>query len=134
VSYLKSELTREEFFDKVYKKGQSLGSRRVAEATVRHLDRFCEDKFQKELDPLLTDMRNEIDTQHNDRIALKFLDDFNTWLGQDHPTIRSKPHLITNFTIPLRKKGPSAIRTYFSYARKYRHSFLDSNKNSLLLL
>ncbi len=119
INYINKLLTREEFFEKSYKKGKSKAYEKLTRSVLSNLDRFCGDKYNKKTDDVIQDIKNEIENTNDSTIALKFLQDFIDWLEVDHPNILYKTNLFQKKGMPIRAKTTNAIRNYTSRARKY---------------
>ena len=57
ITYINKLLTREEFFEKSYKKGKSQGYEKLTSSVLANLDRFCADKYNKKTDDLIQDIK-----------------------------------------------------------------------------
>ena len=119
INYINKLLTREEFFEKSYKKGKSRGYEVLTRAIISNLDRFCEDKYNKQTDDIILDIKKEIEQTNDSTFALKFLQDLTDWLEVDHPDILFKTNPHQKEGKPVQAKSPLAIRNYVSRAKKY---------------
>jgi len=70
INYINKLLTREEFFEKSYKKGKSRGYEVLTRAIIANLDRFCEDKYNKQTDDIILDIKKEIEQTNDSTFAL----------------------------------------------------------------
>ena len=113
VTYISELLTREEFYDKAFQKGKSKAYEKLTRTTINNLDTFCLDKYARQTDQIIKDLREEIKQTQDVSKALKFLQDFVDWLAVDHPDLNDKTGK------PIQSKVPQAIRNYVSRARKY---------------
>jgi len=113
VTYISELLTREEFFEKAYQKGKSESYKKLTKTAINNLDTFCLDKYQRQTDQIMKDLREEIKQTQDVTKALKLLQDFVDWLAIDHPDLRTKTNQ------PIVSKVPQAIRNYVSRARKF---------------
>ena len=119
INYINKLLTREEFFEKSYKKGKSRGYEVLTRAIIANLDRFCEDKYNKQTDDIILDIKKEIEQTNDSTFALKFLQDLTDWLEVDHPDILFKINPHQKEGKPVQAKSPLAIRNYVSRVKKY---------------
>ena len=113
VTYISELLTREEFFDKAFKKGKSKAYEKLTRTAINNFDTFCLDKYARQTDVIIKDLREEIKVTHDVVKVLKLLQDFVDWLEVDHPDLQTKGNQ------PIEGKVPQAIRNYVSRARKY---------------
>jgi len=113
VTYISELLTREEFYDKAFQKGKSKAYERLTRAAISNLDSFCIDKYGRQTDEVIKDLREEIKKTQDVTKALRFLQAFVDWLAIDHLD------LLTKNKRPVKSKVPQAIRNYVSRARKY---------------
>jgi len=113
VTYISELLTREEFYDKAFQKGKSKAYERLTRAAISNLDSFCIDKYGRQTDEVIKDLREEIKKTQDVTKALRFLQAFVDWLAIDHLD------LLTKNKQPVKSKVPQAIRNYVSRARKY---------------
>lgn len=84
MSYIRTLLTREEFFQKIKNRSNSEDSERSARSGISNLDYYCKDVYKKTSEQIFEDIKSEITKGIPSGIALKFLDDFVNWLGVDH--------------------------------------------------
>ena len=119
INYINKLLTREEFYEKSYKKGKSRGYEVLTRAIISNLDRFCDDKYNKQTDDIILDIKKEIEQTNDSTFALKFLQDFTDWLEVDHPDILFKTNPHQKEGKPVQAKSPLAIRNYVSRVKKY---------------
>jgi len=119
ITYITKLLTRAEFIEKAYKKGKSRGFEQFTKGMLRDLDRFCDHKYGKKTDDILTDIKKEMNKSNEPEYALKFLQDYIDWLEVDHPDILIKWNKNQKKGIPIKKKTPLAIHNYVSRAKKY---------------
>ena len=92
--------SREEFFDKIYRRSGSFESRKVAVTAIRKLDTFCQETFQKNLDDIISEINQNISENPNDMSAMVFLDKFSGFLQSE-------------------RRAYSTINGYVSFAKKY---------------
>jgi len=118
ISYISELLTRDEFFRKVYEKSQSHDSVLAAKSALSNLDYYSKDRYDKQTDEILKDLKAEIGKTQNPVKALRYLNDFALWLSEDHPNILWKTHPNHKGT-PLKKKSKSSITSYLSFARRW---------------
>ncbi len=119
ITYINKLLTREEFFEKSYKKGKSKGYEKLTRSVLANLDRFCADKYKKITDDIIQDIKKEVEQTNDSTIALKYLQDFIDWLEVDHPDILYKTNPFQKEGRPIQAKTTQAIRNYTSRVRKY---------------
>ena len=107
--YLDEYETKEEFFERVYKKGESYEAREQAKSAVRNLDYFCKEKYGKTEEEILSDLQKN----PNIKKIVQILKGFVLWCGKDHPDIKldKKRH--------MKKKSSGTIRPYLTQIRKY---------------
>jgi len=119
INYINKLLTREEFFEKSYKKGKSRGYEVLTRSIIANLDRFCEDKYNKKTDDVILDIKKEVEQTSDSTIALKYLQDFIDWLEVDHPDILFKNNPLQKEGKPVKAKSPLAIKNYVSRVKKF---------------
>ena len=119
VSYINQLLTREEFFLKSYKKGNSKGYENLTRSVITDVDRFCEKQYSKKTDDVVIDLKKDLDDTNDSGLALKFLQDYIDWLDVDHPDVLIKWNPHQKKGRPLKKKTPLAIRNYVSRVKKF---------------
>ena len=64
--------SREEYFDKVFRKSGSYNSLNSAKSSVKWLDRFCSEKYEKNTDETLSEIRRIIEENSNDMSPMLF--------------------------------------------------------------
>ena len=118
MSYIRTQLTREEFFQKIRNRSNSEDSERSSRSGVSNLDYYCNDVYQKTPEQIFDDIKSEINKNGDTGKALKFLDDFVNWLRVDHPNIILK---IKGRKNNKTKKAVRAktIDNYVIYSRKF---------------
>jgi len=119
VSYINKLLTREEFFLKSYKRGNSKGYENLTRSVITDVDRFCNKQYGKKTDDVVIDLKKDLDVTNDPGLALKFLQDYIDWLDVDHPDVLIKWNPHQKQGRPLKKKTPLAIRNYVSRVRKF---------------
>jgi len=92
--------SRQDFFDKVFRKSGFYNSLNGARSVISNLDTFCGAVYQKNTDDLLTEIRETIQENPNDVTPMIFLDKFSSYL-QD------------------KKKSTSSIKGYINFSKKY---------------
>ena len=50
MSYIDEKITKEDFFDRIYRKSRSENTRYAAEIALRNFDLFCQHAYQKDMD------------------------------------------------------------------------------------
>lgn len=118
ISYISELLTKDEFLRKVYEKSQSHDSVLAAKSALSNLNYYSKDRYDKQTDEILKDLKAEIGKTQNPVKALRYLNDFALWLSEDHPNILWKTHPNHKGT-PLKKKSKSSITSYLSFARRW---------------
>ena len=115
MSYIDDHITKEDFFDRIYRKSKSENTRHGAEIALRNLELFCHYAFKKEMDQVIDDLISE----NNSRKTFTFFQKFVDFLQEDHPEILYRPAHKNAKSLPFEAKMPSSIKGYVSKARKY---------------
>ena len=92
--------SRQDFFDKVFRKSGSYNSLNGARSAISNLDTFCAEVYQKDTDDVLSEIRKMVEQNANDVTPMIFLDKFSSYL-QD------------------KKKSTSSIKGYINFSKKY---------------
>ena len=92
--------SRQEYFDKVFRRSRSYNSLNGAKTAINHLDRFCIATYQKETDDMLIDIRELMQNNPNDVTPMIFLDKFSSYLQN-------------------MKKSTSLIKSAINFSKKY---------------
>jgi len=92
--------TRQDFFDKVFRKSGSYNSLNGARSAISNLDAFCDTIYEKNTDDLLTQIRETMQENPNDVTHMIFLDKF-------------------SFYLQNKKKSTSSIKGYINFSKKY---------------
>jgi len=92
--------TRQDFFDKVFRKSGSYNSLNGAKSAISNLDAFCNFVYEKNTDALLTEIRETMQENPNDVTPMIFLDKFSSYLQN-------------------KKKSTSSIKGYINFSKKY---------------
>ena len=87
MSYIDDRITKEDFFDRIYRKSKSENSHHNAEIPIRNLELFSQHMYEKQMDQVIDDLI-EIDNQ---RKTFSFFQKFIDWLGEDHPGVLYNP-------------------------------------------
>jgi len=119
LDYISDTISREEFFEKVYSKSRSASALETARAHIKNLDYFSQDKYERETDTILKDLREDMETTRSPTKVLRFLDEFVKWLQKDHPKIILQKGCNNSVKYHLRKKNKNSIGPYFATIRKY---------------
>jgi hypothetical protein len=119
LDYISDTISREEFYEKIYSKSGSDSAVETAKAHITNLDYFSKDKYDKETDTILRDLRKDMDNTHSPTKVLRFLDEFVKWLLKDHPKIILHKGRNNSVKYYLRKKNKNSISPYFATIRKY---------------
>ncbi|MDH3657610.1 MAG: hypothetical protein OEM77_05685 [Nitrosopumilus sp.] len=115
MSYIDDKITKENFFDKIYRKSRSESARHNAETALRNLEIFCQHIYQKEMDQVIDDLISV----NNSRKTFVFFQKFVNFLQEDHLEILYNPSQKGAKRKPFEAKMPSSIKGYISKARKY---------------
>jgi len=101
--------TKEEFLQRVYRKGKSYEAKEQARSAINNLNYFCNSKYSKTEAEILKELSKEPTVG---RVA-KLLNGFVEWCGLDHPEVKldKKRHLM--------KKRATTIKPYLTQIRKY---------------
>lgn len=119
LDYISDTITREEFYEKIHSKSGSASAVETAKAHITNLDYFSKDKYGKETDTILRDLRNDMSKTQSPTKVLRFLDEFVKWLLKDHPRIILHKGRNNSVKYFLRKKNKNSISPYFATIRKY---------------
>ena len=103
-----STLTRDEFFEKIYSKGNSKDSLNMAKAALSNLDYYNTDVFKESTESILTQL-----AQQSEDTQLNYLRKFVSWLSLDHEHIKNKHGQA------IKGKSESGIRAYMGMVKKY---------------
>jgi len=98
MSYLRTKLTQQDWLDGVYRKGKSKNSLYLAKTALVAFTKFCNLKYSKTVEILVSDLRNS----HDDKVYL-MLDDFVTYLD-------------------TKENSPKTIKQYVSFMRSFLRS------------
>ena len=115
MSYIDDKVTKEVFFDRVYKRSKSETSRHGAEVAIRNLEVFCEYSFDKKMDEVIDDLI----VINNQKKTFTFFQKFVDFMQEDHPDILYNPPNPKAKGKPYEAKMPSSIKGYVSKCRKY---------------
>jgi len=101
--------TKEEFLQRVYRKGKSYEAKEQARSAINNLNYFCNSKYSKTEAEILKELSNESSLG---KIA-NLLNGFIEWCGNEHPEVRldKKRHMM--------KKRATTIKPYLTQIRKY---------------
>lgn len=100
--------TKEEFLQRIYKKGKSYEAKEQARSAINNLNYYCIEKFQKTEEQILKDL-NRQDVEK----VVYILKGFVLWCGEAHPDIK------LDRKRTMKKKRASSIRPYLTQIRKY---------------
>ena len=92
--------SREEYFDKIFRKSGSFGSLKVADAAIKLLDRYCQEIYGKHTDVVLAEIRELLKNNPNDATPMLLLDKY------------------ANYAQKIGKR-PSSIQSYTNQCKKY---------------
>ena len=81
LSYIDNKITKEDFFDRIYRKSKSENTRHAAETALGNFDLFCKHAYQKETDQVIDDLTSV----NNPRKTFVFFQKFIGFLQEDHP-------------------------------------------------
>ena len=109
VDYINELETKDQFLERVYRKGKSYEAKEQARSAINNLNYFCKGEYQKTIDEILKDLSN----RPNPRKVVQLLKGFVDWCGKDHPDIMldKKRH--------MKAKKASSIKPYLTQIRKY---------------
>ena len=108
VNFINVLETKEEFLERIYKKGKSYEAKEQARSAINNLNYYCLEVFKKSEVEILKDLNRQ-----NVEKVVQILKGFVVWCGKDHPDI----HLDKKRT--LKRKRASTIRPYLTQIRKY---------------
>lgn len=100
--------TKEQFLERIYRKGKSYEAKEQARSAINNLNYYCLEKYKKSEEEIL----KGFDGQNVEKVV-QILVGFVLWCGKDHPDI----HLDKKRT--MKKKRASSIRPYLTQIRKY---------------
>ncbi len=103
--------SRQDFFDKVFRKSGSYNSLNGAKSAISNLDAFCVTVYHKKTNDLLTEIRETMQENPNDVTPMIFLAKFSSYL-QD------------------KKRSTSSIKSYINFSKKI-HETVRRNQNFL---
>ncbi len=83
VDYINELETKDQFLERVYRKGKSYEAKEQARSAINNLNYFCKGEYQKTIDEILKDLSNS----PNPRKVVQLLKGFVDWCGKDHPDI-----------------------------------------------
>ena len=109
VDYIDALESKEQFLDRVYRKGKSYEAKEQARSAINNLNYFCKAEYGKSEEEIL----KELSRQPNPGKIIQILKGFVFWCGQPHPEVQldRKRH--------MKKKSPATIRPYLTQIRKY---------------
>jgi len=119
MTFYEQTITREQFLEKIKKRSGSENSKQGANTSLQNFEYFCQKAYKKPIEAVIEDLIKYEKKDGNQNRAFRVLDNWVTFLQEDHPDIvinRSLPHQKPRILI---KKMPTSIRTYFQYVRKY---------------
>lgn len=119
LNYISDRIGRAQFLEKAYLTSKSDSARESVNAHLTNLDLYCKDKYSRDTETILDDLRNDMEQSRSPDKVLRFLDDFIQWLQVDHPNLlltKARHHSAKYY---LRKKNKNSVTHYFSTARKY---------------
>ena len=119
LDYIPDRITREEFLGKIYAKTESESSLETAKSHLNNLDFFCQDKYNRETETVLSDLREDMKETRSITKSLRFLDEFVKWLLEDHPNIMSSRGVHKSVKFSLKRKNRNTVPVYFATIRKY---------------
>jgi len=115
MSYIDDKVTKEIFFDRIYKRSKSEASRHSAEVAIRNFEVFCEYSFDRKMDIVIDDLIVE----SNPKKTFVFFQTFVDFMQEDHPDIIFNPPNPNVKGKPYEAKMPSSIKGYVNKCRKY---------------
>jgi len=119
MSLYEETITREQFLEKVKKRSGSDNSKQGANTSLQNFEYFCQKAYKKPIEEVIEDLKMYEKKDGHQNRAFRVLDNWVSFLQEDHPDIvinRNLPHQKPRILI---KKMPTSIRTYFQYVRKY---------------
>ncbi len=114
LSLQKQEFSKNDWFDKMFRKSESYRTEKTARVSLRMFERFC--KYEGLTEPQMIEIYQAYVKNNDVRSICLSLDKFIQFLGQDHNEITLNPDLIP---LPYKKKSPKTIKTYFSFVKSY---------------
>ena len=87
MSYIDDKITKEDFFNRIYRKSKSENTQHAAEIALRNFDLFCQHAYQKGMDQVIDDLISV----NNPRKTFVFFQKFIDFLQEDHPEILYNP-------------------------------------------
>lgn len=103
MQYLQTTLSREEWLERIFRKSKSQRSFRSARAALRTFDTFCVEKYGKDTQSIVTDLRKN----PGDQLYI----------------------FLNNFVGFMDSKSPKTIRTYFGWVRSYLSEAKELRQN-----
>jgi hypothetical protein len=119
LDYISDTISRKEFFEKIFSKSRSESALETAKAHITNLDYFSQDKYHRETDTILKDLREDMLESRSPTKVLRYLDEFVKWLQKDHPEIILYRGRNNSVKYHLRKKNRNSVGPYFATIRKY---------------
>jgi len=92
--------SKEEFFEKIFRRSGSTSSLKIAKVSINWLDKFSLGSFEKDTDVIMDEIRKEMLDNPHDVSAMIYLDKFSTFLQN-------------------MDKSSSAVKGYVGFAKKY---------------
>jgi len=84
VDYIDALESKEQFFERVYRKGKSYEAKEQARSAINNLNYFCKAEYQKSEEEILKDLSR----QPNPGKIIQILKGFVFWCGQPHPEVQ----------------------------------------------
>jgi len=84
VDYIDALETKEQFFERVYRKGKSYEAKEQARSAINNLNYFCKAEYGKSEVEIL----KELSRQPNPGKIVQILKGFVFWCGQPHPEVQ----------------------------------------------
>ena len=111
MSYVSDTTTRAEFLAE-----RNIRSRQVAQVALHQFDIFCNDRYQKDGDVLIDDIKSTGVFEKSYTI----LNQFSMWLSEDHHEIRVK---MGKSSRPMTKRMPRTVYSYLVVLKSYFEEF-----------
>jgi len=116
MSYLNTEITREEFINTRGAEKTQMGTR----SSLNIFDRFCESSYQENGDTVVRNLESAIKKDGNYDRLFMICNNFVLWLQEDHPEIMVKRN---HYESSIKKHNPSSIKKTIHVLRQYFEEF-----------
>ena len=115
MDYISETLTQDQLYEWVFQSSKSQDSLSSIKAALSNFDHFCQSEYSKSKNEVLRDLQAEYQNNRDTRKPLIILNNFKTWLGQDHDDIK-----LSVGKNAKRKKKISSANTKKSYLNQVK--------------